>query len=182
MTFIEIILMAAALSIDSFAVSMSGAVSVGKLQFQKVAKVSICLAVVQTAFFLGGFFAGEVVGNWVETWGTYIGFGLLLYVGLDMIREAMKADEGERDFSGAWKIIVAAVATSIDAVAVGASFGLAGFASADVFYTAAATFIATIAFAVAGMFSGSVVGRRFGKPAKVAAGVVLIAIGVNILL
>jgi len=182
MTFFEIILMAAALSIDSFAVSMSGAVSMGKLQFQKIAKVSICLAVVQTAFFLGGFFAGGVIGNWVETWGTYIGFGLLLFVGFDMIKEAMKGDEGERDFSGSWKIIIAAVATSIDAIAVGASFGLAKFASADVFYTAVATFIATIAFAVAGMLSGSAVGRRFGKPAKVVAGIVLLAIGINILL
>jgi len=175
--------MAIALSIDSFAVSMSGAVSMGRLQLPKVAKASLTLAVVQTVFFLGGFFAGEAVGNWVEKWGSYIGFALLLFVGFDMTREAMNdKDEAPRDFSGSWKIIIAAVATSIDAVAVGASFGLAQVTPEDVYLTAFSTFIATVLFALAGMFSGSAVGRRFGRPAKIAAGIVLLAIGVNILL
>jgi len=182
MSIISIILLAIALSVDSLAVSMSGAVSMGRLRAGKVAEVTLSLAFIQTAFLLGGYFAGEAVSTWISKWGSWIGFGLLMYVGGEMIIEAIRgSEEDQRDFGSPWKIIVAAVATSIDAVAVGASFGLTQLCSTDLWATALMTFIATILFAGAGMFCGSAIGRKFGRPAGLCAGIVLIVIGIQLL-
>lgn len=184
MTFFEIILLAASLSIDSFAVSMSGAVSLGVVRLPKAVKVALTLALIQTAFLSGGYYAGDVVGRWVESYGSYIGFAILMLVGFNMIKGAGgKAEEdAPRDFSGFFKIVLSAVATSIDALALGASFGLSDVSSRDLLLTAAATFVATVLFSIGGIYGGSAVGHRFGRPAGIVAGVVLMAIGVNILL
>ena len=182
MTIGSAILVSIALSIDTFAVSMSGSVSMGRLRLAKVAGVALSLAFVQTVFLLGGYYAGDAVARLIEKWGRYLGFAMLLYVGVDMIVEAVRNKEESQDFSGAWKILVAAVATSIDAVAVGASFGLSLVPAGELWLTAGVTFAATVIFAVSGMFCGSAVGRAFGRPAKIVAGIVLIAIGLEILL
>lgn len=183
MTIIEIILLAIALSIDSLAVSFSGAVSMGHLNWKKVAEVSLILAIVQTGFFAGGYYAGDAVSSLIQEFGKYVGFAILLVLGIKMIREAHdEKGEEKMDFSSLWSIFLAGIATSIDAVAVGASFGLTALPSRDFTITAVATFIATIAFAVLGMCCGSYIGQKWNKVSKLAAGIVLIAIGVRILL
>lgn len=183
MTIIEIIFLAVALCIDSLAVSFSGAVSMGRLDWKKTAEVSLILAVVQTGFFAGGYYAGDAVSSLIQEFGKYLGFSILLVLGIKMIRESHDAQEAESlDFSSLWRILAAGVATSIDAVAVGASFGLTGIASRDFYITAVATFIATVIFAVLGMCCGSFIGRKWNKASKLAAGIVLILIGVRIIL
>lgn len=181
----EIILLAMALSVDSLAVSMSGSVTLGKLKFGNVGIVVLTLGTIQTIFFLCGFYAGEVVSNWIEKFGPYVGFCLLLYVAGGMIRESLSKDVSveKRDFSSIWKIILAAIATSIDAVAVGASMGLSGTVSGkEVCSISVATFIATVLFATAGMFCGCKIGTKFGKPAGLVAGIVLLIIGIGLLI
>lgn len=183
MTIIEIILLAVALSIDSLAVSFSGAVSMGRLDWKKVVEVSLVLAIVQTGFFIGGYYAGDAVSSLIQEFGKYLGFSILLYLGIKMIRESHDdRDEESKDFSSIGRILAAGVATSIDAVAVGASFGLTGIVSRDFYITSAATFIATVVFAVLGMCCGSFIGRKWNKASKLAAGIVLIVIGIRILL
>lgn len=179
----EIIIMSISLSIDSFAVSLSGSVGAGRFKFKKLASVSLILALVQTAFLLGGYFAGDAISVFVQKYGPWIGFAMLLYVGIDMIVEAVRnKNEGHRDLDSLARIFIAAVATSIDALAVGASLGLSGVPGPEMWTLCIATFIATVAFAVAGMLSGAAAGRAFGRPAKIAAGVLLIVIGIQILM
>lgn len=183
MSILEIILLAIALSIDSLAVSFSGAVSMGRLDWKKTTEVSLVLAIVQTGFFAGGYYAGDAVSTLIQEFGKYLGFSILLVLGIKMIRESHDEKSEENiDFSSLWRIILAGVATSIDAVAVGASFGLTALPVRDFTITAAATFIATVIFAVLGMYGGSFIGRKWNKASKLAAGIVLIAIGVRIML
>lgn len=183
MSILEIILLAVALSIDSLAVSFSGAVSMGRLDWKKTANVSLVLAIVQTGFFAGGYYAGDAVSTLIQEFGKYLGFSILLVLGIKMIRESHDEKSEENiDFSSFWRIILAGVATSIDAVAVGASFGLTALPVRDFTTTAIATFIATVVFAVLGMCCGSFVGQKWNKASKLAAGIVLIAISVRIML
>lgn len=183
MTIIEIILLAIALSIDSLAVSFSGAVSTGRMDWKKTAEVSLVLAIVQTGFFAGGYYAGEAVSSLIQEFGKYLGFSILLVLGIKMIRESHegKAEENQ-DFSSLWRIFIAGVATSIDAVAVGASFGLTSLPAHDFAITATATFIATALFSVLGICCGSFIGRKWNKASRLAAGIVLILIGIRIML
>ena len=179
----EIILLAMALSVDSMAVSLSGSVSLGRVCAGKIAKVSFILAAIQTLFLVSGYYAGDAISSLVEKIGSIIGFALLLYVGGKMIYEAVKGgDEEQKDFSSLIKIIVAGIATSIDAVACGASFGITHMPCTELWTTAALTFITTIIFAVLGMVCGSAIGRRFGRKAGFLAGTVLILIGIQLLI
>lgn len=180
------IAIAIALSVDSMAVSLSGSVSLGKLDWKKISCVALILALVQTLLLCAGYFAGDGISVLVSKYGPWIGFALLLYVGGSMIYEALKetkcsCEAGEaaaqKDFGSAWKIIVAAFATSIDAMATGGSFGLCGMRGAELGTIAAFTFLATVIFAVLGMLCGVRIGCRFGRPAKIVAGIVLIIIG-----
>lgn len=183
MSIIEIILLAAALSIDSMAVSLSGSVSMGRPNWRKIAEVSLILAMVQTLLLGIGYAAGEIVSVFVDKYGKWIGLAMLLTVGIDMIREAI-ADklEEERDFSGIGRILMAAIATSIDAAASGASFGLEKMPLGVISSIALATFIATVAFAATGMCCGAAIGRKYGRPARIIAGIVLIVIGIRLVL
>ena len=183
MSIIEIILLAAALSIDSMAVSLSGSVSMGRPNWRKIAEVSLILAMVQTLLLGIGYAAGEFVSVFVDKYGKWIGLAMLLTVGFDMIREAIAdKQEEERDFSGIGRILMAAIATSIDAAASGASFGLEKMPLGVISSIALATFIATVAFAATGMCCGAVIGRKYGRPARIIAGIVLIVIGIRLVL
>lgn len=182
MTIIEIILIAIALSVDSFAVSMSGSVSLGTLDWKKVCKVACGLALIQTTFLCGGLFFGTTIGALVTEWGRYLAFAILLYLGITMIRESHKEGDDERDLSSLGRIFSAGVATSIDAVAAGASFGLSGISKPDVWVLSTATLIATALFSTGGMVCGVAIGRKFGQKSKFAAGIVLIIIGIRIIL
>lgn len=122
-----------------------------------------------------------------------IGFLLLLYVGGSMILEGIKNDEEPRDLNGIRNIIIGAIATSIDALAVGVSMSL-GQAGQDplavdhaimvntMIADHVAVFVVTMLSVFAGMFGGYRVGRRYGRPAEIIGGTVLIGIGIGVLL
>lgn len=174
------ILVAMALSVDSMAVSLSGSVSMGRPGWKKTASVALVLAVVQTVLLVAGYCAGEGVSVLICKYGPPTGFAMLLYVGASMIADAFKSEK-EKDFGSVRKIFIAAVATSIDAMAAGCSFGLCNMPHKESATIAAFTFAATALFSVLGLVCGSRLGERFGKPAQIAAGLVLVAIGIELL-
>ncbi len=184
MSFIEIILLALSLSIDSFVVSMSGSVSLGKVTFGKLFVVSLVFGLMQVSLMFLGWALGHSVVSFVTKIANFIGFGLLLYVGLSMAISALKKKtENETvDLSGVGHLLMAAAATSIDALAVGASLAMAAWSMNDIFWVHLAVFAVTMFASSAGMLSGSAIGRRFGRPAQFIGGLVLIGLGVCILL
>lgn len=118
----------------------------------------------------------------VTEWGRYLAFAILLYLGITMIRESHKEEDDERDLSSFASIFSAGVATSIDAVAAGASYGLSGISKPDICLLSAVTLIATALFSTLGMVCGTAIGRKFGQKSKLAAGIVLVIIGIRIIL
>lgn len=184
MKIIEIILLSVALSVDSFAVSLSGSVSLGTLDWKKVCKVAGGLALIQTVFLCGGLFFGTTIGALVAEWGKYLAFAILLYLGITMIRSSHNDEDEEdaRDLSSLGRIFSAGVATSIDAVAAGASLGLTGISKTDAWLLYSTTLLATALFSALGMVCGTAIGRKFGQKSKFAAGIILVIIGIRIIL
>lgn len=184
----ELVLLAVGLSMDAFAVSICKGLGMKKINL----KVAVVLGL-----FFGGFQAGMPVIGWalgsqfmgiigpIDHW---IAFILLAFIGGKMLWEAFTEDEdegeGEGDGKDAEKIdlgeyLILAIATSIDALAVGISF-----AALSVYIVPAVSLIGvtTFIFSVAGVAIGHTFGARYEKPATIVGGVVLILIGLKILL
>lgn len=183
MTIVEIILMALSLSVDTLVVSMCGSVTLGRITSGKVVKVALAFAVMQTALYSAGWLFGSSIVRYIESIAGVVGFLLLLYIGGNMIWGALKkGGEESVNLSGVRQLLLAAVATSIDAAAVGVSLAMTEPDTRQIVVSVISVFAVTAAAAVTGVISGCAVGRRFGKPAQIAGGIVLIAIGLNILL
>ena len=105
--------------------------------------------------------------------------GLLLFVGGSMIKEAF-SEEDSQNLSGFRNIVIAGVADSIDALAVGISMSMAGRGLHGMTVPLAAVFLITALSVVLGIKGGHVIGRRAGKPASIVGGCVLILLGLNI--
>lgn len=184
----ELVLLAVGLSMDAFAVSICKGLGMKKINL----KVAVVLGL-----FFGGFQAGMPVIGWalgsqfmgiigpIDHW---IAFILLAFIGGKMLREAFTEDEGEGEGEGdgrdAEKIdlaeyLILAIATSIDALAVGISFAAL---SVDIVPAVSLIGITTFIFSIAGVAIGHTFGARYEKPATIVGGVVLILIGLKFLL
>lgn len=183
MAFVELLLIGIGLSMDAFAVAVCKG-----LNMRKVNKVH-CLII---ALFFGGFQAlmpliGWALGMQFEQYITsvdhWIAFVLLAFLGGKMIVEALKEDEEEINKTESRpnirELFVLAVATSIDALAVGVTFALL-----DVQIIPAVSFIGVVTFVCSalGVKLGSIFGTRYQSRAELCGGVILILIGLKILL
>ncbi len=192
MTFIEILLLAVSLSVDTLVVSIGSSVTQGKIAALKIGYAAVVFGLMQTAFLFIGWVLGhsvvaQVLGHSVvahiDKFAPVIGFLLLLYVGLTMIVNALRKNEGNKvDIAGMKSLLVASVATSVDASAVGVSLAMTEIALANMYLILTVVFAVTVIAAVCGVISGSAIGRKFGKPARISGGIVLIGIGIRILL
>ena len=174
--------LAVSLCADCFAVSLCSGVTMKDVSRKKVLLVALVFGVVQAALLLAGFFFGDLFVGYVEKFAHWIGFLLLLYVGGSMILEAIKGEEEARDLNGIRNILVASVATSIDALAVGISLSMDMEPVRSALLKAVAVLIVTIISVIAGILGGRKIGTRFGRGAETVGGIVLILIGLNILL
>lgn len=176
---IKDILLSASLCADCFAVALCSSVSMKKVTLGEVLKISLIFAVIQTAFLFAGWAFGDFIARYVMKFVSYIGMGLLVFVGGSMIKEAFSEEESQ-NLTGLRNIILAGMADSIDALAVGISMSMAGRNLAGMTVPIVAVFIITALSVVIGIKGGSVIGCRAGRPAAVTGGVVLILLGINI--
>lgn len=184
MGLVELLLIAVGLSMDAFAVSICKGLDMKEVNL----KVAVVLAL-----FFGGFQALMPLIGWalgsqflgiigpIDHW---VAFVLLAVIGGKMLWEAFHEDAGEGDGKPADRIdlgefFILAIATSIDALAVGISFAAL---SVDIVPSVALIGVTTFAFSIAGVFVGNFFGSRYEKPASIVGGVVLILIGSKILL
>ena len=183
MGFFALFLLAVGLSMDAFAVSVCKGLSMKKASFKASAICGAWFGGFQALMPLVGFFLGNAFADKIEKFDHWIAFGLLVIIGINMLKEAFEEGEceecGDADLSFK-TMLVMAIATSIDALAVGISLAMAG----DVNIWEAVTLIGVITFALsaAGVKIGNVFGNRFEKKAQIAGGVILILLGVKILL
>lgn len=180
----EIVLLSLSLSVDSLVVSISGSVSLGRLRFSRVIYVAAVFAIVQAGLLFFGWLAGVAVAALIHKIAHTIGFVILLYLGGSAIWSAVNSteDNGRVSLQGIWHLSVAAVATSIDAFAVGASLAMSEVSNDDIAVLVAGVGAVTFAASAFGVRCGSFIGRKFGRPAKLAGGLVLILIGIKLVL
>lgn len=180
MELFELFLIALGLSMDAFAVAICKGLSVQKLQVKHMVLVGAYFGVFQAVMPLIGYFLGSQFQSYIVSVDHWIAFVLLAIIGLSMIREAVSKDEEEVNASFDVKtMVLLAIATSIDALAVGVTFA---FLNVDI--VPAVSFIGIITFVLSmiGVKIGNVFGARFKSKAEIFGGIVLILIGGKILL
>lgn len=185
MGFLELLLLAVGLSMDAFAVSVCKGLCAKNAGLRHGAICGAWFGGFQALMPVVGFYLGTLFAQAIEAFDHWVAFALLSLIGINMLREAFSKEEAEAcgcseaDFS-AKTMLVMAVATSIDALAVGISLAMAG----DVNILAAASLIGVTTFLLSalGVKVGSIFGSRFEKKAEAAGGVILIFLGVKILL
>jgi len=182
----ELLLLAVGVSMDAFAVSICKGLAMRKATLGACATCGTWFGGFQALMPTIGFFLGTLFAEAIQAVDHWVAFILLGIIGINMLKEAFEkeaecscCDEHNADLS-AKTMFIMAVATSIDALAVGISLAMAG----NVNIALAASFIGicTFGFSAVGVKIGNVFGSRFEKKAQMAGGVILILLGTNILL
>ena len=186
MGFGELALLAVGVSMDAFAVSICKGLAMKRATVGGMATVGGWFGGFQALMPLIGFFLGTLFAAAIEAVDHWVAFALLAIIGLNMLKEALEkdgecccADEHNADL-GARTMFVMAVATSIDALAVGISLAMAG--GVNIWLSIALIGLTTFSFSAAGVKIGSIFGAAFEKKAQLAGGAILILLGVKILL
>ena len=180
MGLVELFLIAVGLSMDAFAVSVCKGLSLGKIKLKHMIIAGLWFGGFQGLMPAIGYFFGNFFADFVNSYAHWIAFGLLAIIGGNMIKESFDKDEECMDCSMcASKMLPLAVATSIDAMAVGVSFA---FMQVQIVW--AVLFIGVVTFILSGIGVkvGSIFGTKYKSKAELAGGIVLIAIGLKILI
>ena len=185
MTFVELLIMGIALSMDAFAVAICKGLKMRPFNIKQALLVGLFFGGAQGLMPLIGWFLGKQFESYITSIDHWIAFGLLAFIGGKMVFEALKKDEGEEcdcceSSFKVGELAVMAVATSIDALAVGITFGL--LPNVNIFEAVSIIGVTTFALCVAGTFVGYKFGSALKSKAEIAGGIVLILIGLKILL
>jgi putative Mn2+ efflux pump MntP len=180
MGWLELIFIAVGLSMDAFAVSVSKGLCVREHQWRNSIATGIYFGVFQAVMPLIGFFLGSQFKEAIMQWDHWIAFGLLVVIGLNMIRESRQKDEDAPEPTyGFKKMLLLSLATSIDALAVGVTFA---FFQINILLAVLAIGVITFVISTAGVKIGCVFGDKLKSKAEIAGGIILILIGTKILL
>ena len=182
----ELLLLGVGLSMDAFAVSVCKGLAMKRSSVKAGLTCGIWFGGVQALMPLIGFFLGSMFAEAIQSVDHWVAFGLLVLIGVNMLREAFSPEEdggctecADADLS-VKSMFVMAVATSIDALAVGISLAMVG--NVNIFLAVAIIGVCTFTLSAVGVGVGSVFGSRFEQKAQIAGGVILGILGVKILL
>lgn len=179
MSIIEILLIGVGLSMDAFAVSICKGLSVGEIKPKHMLSVGIWFGGFQALMPFLGFLLGSTFEQYITSIDHWVAFVLLLIIGCNMIKES-RSNENDQDASFAFKeMLLLAIATSIDALAVGVTFA---FLKVDIILAITLIGITTFVFSAVGIKIGSVFGAKYKSKAELFGGVVLVFIGFKILI
>lgn len=180
MGLIELFLIAVGLSMDAFAVSVCKGLAMPKCTFKKAAIVGLWFGGFQVLMPAIGYILGAQFQEAIASIDHWIAFVLLALIGGNMIHEALDNDEEEADASLDVKtMFLLAVATSIDALAIGITFA---FLKVNIIPAVCFIGIVTFIISFAGVKIGNVFGARYKNKAEIVGGVILILLGMKILL
>ena len=182
MSWADLILLALGLCFDTFAVSLSSGMCLPQIPRLSFIRIVSTFAVVQSLFIFAGWLAGIGLQSLIVSVDHWIAFVILVYTGVKMIKDSLaNPEEVCLDIRKPKVLITAAVATSIDALAVGVGLAMATLSLKDISVTDSVIFVFTLLSSIAGIKWGRYVGVRAGKRAGVAGGIILIFIGFKIL-
>lgn len=185
MGIVELALIAVGLSMDAFAVSVCKGLGMKRLDMGQALVIALFFGGFQALMPLAGWALGSGFQSYIEPVDHWIAFALLAFIGGKMLYDAFHEEDGDEPVAGEAarldlkEILMLAIATSIDALAVGVSFA---FLQVDIVPAISLIGVITFALSLVGVAAGHQFGARFEKPATVVGGVVLILIGLKILL
>ena len=182
MGFPELVILAIGLSMDAFAVAVCAGIPMRRVTVKNALIVGLYFGVFQAAMPLIGYFAASLFAEKIKAFDHWIAFGLLAFLGVRMIIGNFKKEENCEDQPSSLKpgkMLPLAVATSIDALAVGVSFA---FLRVDIVPAVSLIGAVTLVLSMAGVKIGKVFGSRFKSKAELMGGIVLVLIGLKILL
>jgi putative Mn2+ efflux pump MntP len=181
MTFVEILLIAVSMAMDAFAVCLGAATQVHASGPRPVFRLAFHFGLFQFLMPIVGWFAGMNILQYISAYDHWVAFGLLAFVGIRMIRSGFDPAEAERnnDPSRGWTLVLLAIATSIDALAIGFSLSMVGV---GIWYPAVIIGLVTGLISWLGIFLGNRLGQKFGKRMEIIGGIILMLIGVRILI
>ncbi|CZY56007.1 manganese efflux pump MntP [Enterobacter ludwigii] len=176
------LLLAFGMSMDAFAASIGKGASLHKPKFSEALRTGLIFGAIETLTPLIGWGLGMLASQFILEWNHWIAFVLLVFLGGRMVIEGFRGNGDEEDEPqhrhGFWLLVTTAIATSLDAMAVGV--GLA-FLQVNIIATAPAIGCATLIMSTLGMMVGRFIGPLLGKRAEILGGIVLIGIGAQIL-
>ncbi len=181
----ELLLLAVGVSMDAFAASVCKGLAMKKATWKAELTCGLWFGGFQALMPLIGFFLGALFADAIQSIDHWVAFILLAIIGGNMLKEALEKEEcsccENTDADLSFKtMFVMAVATSIDALAVGISLAMAG--DVNIFAAVALIGLCTCCFSAAGVKIGNLFGSRFEKKAQLAGGVILVLLGAKILL
>ena len=184
MGFLELFILAVGVSMDAFAVSICKGLAVKKVTLKECAICGGWFGGFQALMPLIGFYLGTLFAEAIQAFDHWVAFGLLAIIGINMLKEALEKKccecENHTDDFAFKTMLVMAIATSIDALAVGISLAMAG--GVNIFAAIAFIGATTFAFSALGVRIGNAFGAKFEKKAQLCGGIILILLGLKILL
>lgn len=180
MDFIELLLIAVGLSMDAFAVSICKGLAAGQTSIRQMGIAGAWFGGFQALMPLLGYLLGFTFQNYIVAFDHWIAFVLLGCIGANMIKSAFSKSEDDSNASFDYKnMLLLAIATSIDALAVGITFA---FLKVNILQAITIVGITTFIFSAAGIKIGSIFGSRYKSKAEIAGGIILIFMGSKILM
>lgn len=182
---IDLLLIGIGLSMDAFAVAICKGLGMHRINYRHSFVIALFFGGFQALMPLIGYFLGSYLADFVNPIDHWIAFALLAFIGGKMLVDAFKGDGGQKeagqeaDKLDLKELLMLAIATSIDALAVGITFA---FLEVNIWVAITVIGLTTFVLSLVGVAVGNRFGSRYEKPSTVVGGVVLVLIGVKILL
>lgn len=177
----ELFLVAVGLSMDAFAVAICKGLAAGQIRIGHMLITGVWFGGFQALMPVLGYCLGSVFGAYITSFDHWIAFILLAFIGGNMIKEAFQAEEEPANASFSFRpMLLMAIATSIDALAVGVTFAL--LPAVNIWLAVGLIGIVTFLLSAIGVKIGSVFGSRYKAKAQLTGGIILLLIGLKILL
>lgn len=179
MNLLDLLLLAIGLSMDAFAVSICKGLSLGKINWRHMVLAGLWFGGFQALMPTIGYELGSFFAEMIDAYDHWVTFVLLAGIGLNMIKESFEPPENCNASMSPYTMLMLAIATSIDALAVGVTFA---FMDIDLVPSVSLIGMTTFLFSAAGIKVGSLFGMCYKNKAERLGGIVLILIGLKILL
>ena len=185
MSFFDIFLIGIGLSMDAFAVAVCKGLCMKRINYKHTFVIALFFGGFQALMPLIGYFLGTFFESYITAVDHWIAFALLMYIGGKMLYDTFSSDDEEIvcpviSRLNVKELLLLAIATSIDALAVGITFSF--YKDTNIFLNISIIGVTTFVIAAAGVAIGNKFGTRFKKKAEIAGGVILVLIGAKILL
>lgn len=179
MSFVEILLIALALSMDAFAVAFTTGSYLGKTTFRQRFRLSFHFGFFQFIMPILGWLAGRNILEYIKEYDHWVALALLVFIGVKMIKESASSEQIKNDITKGMLLINLSIATSLDALVIGFVIGID---NAEIIFPSIVIGVVCASLTLVGILLGERLSKFFGKKIGIIGGIILIMIGIKILI